>query len=168
MKKTLLFSALLLASVTVLNPSCMKEKDPAVAPYDLDVVLHGLGGKFGLGEAKAAGFIKFRQNPDAAKIINLDTWVKGLAPDHEYQLQRAVDAINVVDGECTSTTWLTLGLGLTAQSILTNAGGSGHEALWRDVTAVPSGSAFDIHFQVIDKATGEVVLTSDCLNYVVR
>ena len=157
-----------MAVLSVLNPSCMKEKDPPVAPYDLDVVLHGLGGKFSLGEGKPEGFLKFRQDPDPAKIIDLDIWVKGLGANHEYQLQRAVDAINVVDGECTSTTWLTLGKGLTAQSILTNSEGAGHEALWRDVSAVPSGSAFDIHFQVIDKATGEVVLTSDCLNYVVR
>jgi hypothetical protein len=40
--------------------------------------------------------------------------------------------------------------------------------LWRDVSAVPSGSTFDIHFQVIDAVTLAVVLASDCLQYQVR
>jgi hypothetical protein len=83
-------------------------------------------------------------------------------------LQRAVDAINVVDGECTNTSWLTLGHGLTPQSILTDDKGNGEEELWRDVTAVPSGSMFDIHFRVIDKSSLEVVLTTDCYQYMVR
>jgi len=129
-------------------------------PFNLEVILHGEGHGFGL--------IKFRQDVDPAKIITLDTWVRNLEPDHEYQLQRAVDPINVVDGNCTSTSWLTLGKGLTPQSIITQANGTGNEQLWRDVTAVPTGSKFDIHFQIIDAATTAVVLTSDCYWYQVR
>ena len=89
-------------------------------------------------------------------------------PNHEYLLQRAVDPINMVDGDCTSTSWLTLGHGLTPQSIMTNSQGNGEEDLWRDVTAVPSDASFDIHFQVVDAVTLEVVLSSDCYQYKVR
>ena len=79
-----------------------------------------------------------------------------------------MDPVNVVDGDCTSISWLTLGKGLTAQSIITDTHGNGNEQLWRDVTAVPTGSKFDIHFQIIDASSMEVVLTSDCYQYTVR
>ena len=114
------------------------------------------------------GHVKFRQDVDPSKIIVLDTWVRGLESNHQYLLQRAVDAINVVDGDCTSTSWLTLGKGLTPQSILTDDNGSGSEELWRDVSAVASGSAFDIHFRVVDASTMTVVSTSDCYQYKIR
>ncbi|MGN6531750.1 MAG: hypothetical protein ACTHK0_08350 [Ginsengibacter sp.] len=91
-----------------------------------------------------------------------------LIPNHEYLLQRAVDAINVVDGNCTSTAWLTFGKGLTPQSITTDADCNGEESLWRDVSAIASGSKFDIHFQIIDATSMAVVLTSDCYWYQVR
>jgi hypothetical protein len=52
--------------------------------------------------------------------------------------------------------------------VLTDDEGKGSEDLWRDVSAVPSGSLFDIHFRVIDAQTQEVVLTSDCYKYEVR
>ena len=96
------------------------------------------------------------------------SWVRDLEPNHQYLLQRAVDAANVVDGNCTSTSWLTLGKGLTPQSILTDDSGKGDEELWRDVSAVASGTAFDIHFRIVDATTMTVVLTSDCYQYVVR
>src|SRR5438552_16189139 len=89
-------------------------------------------------------------------------WIPGfviLNLTHEYLLQRAVDEINVADGNCTSTLWLTLGKGLTPQSILTDANGTARESLWRDVSALPSGSSFDIHFQIVDALSGAVVLT---------
>ena len=79
-----------------------------------------------------------------------------------------MDAINVVDGNCTSTAWLTLGYGLTAHAIHTDEKGNGQDELWRDVTAIPSGASFDIHFRVIDAVTLEVVLESDCYQYTVR
>jgi hypothetical protein len=42
------------------------------------------------------------------------------------------------------------------------------ETLWRDVTAAARGTSFDIHFQIIDATSMEVVLTSDCYQYTVR
>ena len=128
--------------------------------YNIEVVLHGEGNR--------GGHIHFRQDADAEKIIDLDTKVHNLDPDHEYLLQRAVDAINVVDGNCTSTSWLTLGYGLTPHAIQTDDKGNGHDILWRNVMAIPSGSMFDIHFRVIDAITLEVVLESDCYQYTVK
>lgn len=178
MKQKILSTALVLASVTFFNLSCQKEmnqklqqeekqssesimmKQEQTPPYDLNVNLYG--------EGNSQGHLKFRQDPDPEKIIELDIKVHHLAPNHEYLLQRAVDAINVVDGNCTSTSWLTLGKGLVPQSILTDEHGKGSEELWRDVTAIPSGSTFDIHFRVIDAVTSAVVLTSDCYQYQVR
>src|SRR6188508_1448136 len=92
--------------------SASKARSAGESQYNLEVVLHGEGNK--------GGHIHFRQDADAAKIIHLDTKVHHLEPDHEYLLQRAVDAINVVDGNCTSTSWLTLGYGLTPHAILTD------------------------------------------------
>jgi hypothetical protein len=128
--------------------------------YNLEVVLRG--------EGNQGGHIHFKQDRDAAKIIELNTKVHNLEPNREYLLQRAVDVINVVDGNCTSTSWLTLGYGLNPHAILTEEKGNGEDILWRDVTAIPSGSTFDIHFRVIDAITLEVVLVSDCYQYTVR
>lgn len=128
--------------------------------FNLEVILRGEGNRF--------GHVKFRQNVDPSKIIVLDTWVRDLEPNHQYLLQRAVDPINVLDGNCTSTSWLTLGKGLTPQSILTGDNGTGTEELWRDISMIASGSSFDIHFRVIDAISSAVVLTSDCYQYQVR
>lgn len=147
-----------IAFTTFLFSSCEKPPLPD-QDFDIDVTLR---------DGKSAGHIKFRQNPDAARIIDLDVKVYHLAANHDYLLQRAVDAANEVDGNCTSTAWLTLGKGLTPQSIHTDNYGNGGEMLWRDVSAVPSGSKFDIHFQVIDAVSLAVVLTSDCHHYTVR
>ena len=174
--KRLLFPMLIANAVIILSlNSCLKNPpnenehvctightDPTGPCYNLDVVLNGNV------KEKQFGFIKFRQNPDTARIITLETSVVNLLPNHEYLLQRAVDAANVVDGNCTSTTWLTLGKGLTPQSILTDAHGSGSEVLWRDVTSAPRGASFDIHFQVVDATSMAVVLTSNCYQYTVR
>ena len=122
---------------------------------NLEVILRGQG--FGL--------VTFRQPKDDQKIIYLDTWVRGLAANTDYRLQRAVD-MNV-NGDCSSTAWLTLGEGLTPQVIATDDEGTGRAALWRDVSAIATGSAFDIHFRVIDAATSSVVLESDCYQYFV-
>ena len=174
MKKEILYVIVSLLSISFSNVACVKDPpenehvctlnhtDPSGPCYNLDVILKGDG------KEKGVGFIKFRQDPDDAKIISLETFVHDLIPNHEYLLQRAVDPANVVDGDCTSTTWLTLGKGLTPQSILTDAHGNGSEALWRDVTAVASGTSFDIHFQIVDAISMEVVLTSDCYQYSVR
>ena len=129
-------------------------------PFNIEAILRGEGNRF--------GHIKFRQDNDAAKIITLDVWVRNLEPNHTYLLQRAVDAINVVDGNCTSTSWLTLGKGLTPQAILTDESGTGKEALWRDISAIATDSKFDIHFRIVDAVSMTVVLNSDCYQYVVR
>lgn len=198
MKKKIFYSISIIMFCSILIISCQKEygkestlpneekilsgdhKDNQVyPPYDLNVGLRGLSNESGESEEddqkesgdeenNASGFLKFRQDPDPAKIITLDIKVRNLLPNHEYLLQRAVDPINILDGNCTSTSWLTLGKGLVPQSILTDSHGKGKESLWRDVTAVPSGSSFDIHFQVVDKISHAVVLTSDCYQYQVR
>lgn len=198
MKKKLFYSIPIIISCSILIISCRKEYgkesnlptgekilseehngNHAYPPYDLNVVLRGLSNQSGENEEddqeesgddedNASGFLKFRQDPDPAKIITLDIKVRKLLPNHEYLLQRAVDPINVLDGNCTSTTWLTLGKGLVPQSILTDSHGKGKEALWRDITAVPTGASFDIHFRVVDKISLAVVLTSDCYQYQVR
>jgi len=140
--------------------SASKGNSSVEPQYNLEVVLHGEGNR--------GGHIHFTQDRDAAKIIELNTKVHNLEPNREYLLQRAVDAINVVDGNCTSTSWLTLGYGLTPHTILIDEKGNGEDILWRDVTAIPTGSSFDIHFRVIDAITLNVVLVSDCYEYTVR
>jgi hypothetical protein len=128
---------------------------PATPNFDLEIVLRGDG--FGL--------VEFRQPKDTSKIIYLDTWVRDLAPNTSYLLQRAVDT--VVNDDCTGTAWLTLGKGTVPQTITTDGTGTGREELWRDASAIPTGSRFDIHFRVIDAATQAVALESPCYQYVV-
>jgi hypothetical protein len=90
--------------------------------------------------------------------------VRDLAPSRSYELQRAVDAINNVDGTCASTSWLTLGRGPAPQTITTDERGTGRELLWRTLPSAP-GSRFDIHFRVIDAATSQPVLESGCYEF---
>ena len=130
---------------------------PETPNFNLEVILRGDNGAFGQ--------VKFRQPNDDLLVINLDTWVRGLVPNTAYELQRAVDAN--LDGECTSTSWLTLGKGLTPQAIVTDDRGTGREDLWRSVAAFPVGSTFDIHFQVIVQATSAVVLQSECYQFTI-
>ena len=122
---------------------------------NLEVILRGDG--FGL--------VKFRQPKDDESIVYLDTWVRDLAPNTNYLLQRAVDT--TVDGDCTSSAWLTLGKGTVAQSILTDDTGTGREALFRNLSAVAPGTRFDIHFRVINATTSAVVLESGCYEFAV-
>lgn len=176
----ILFSVLLTFIIFLFVPSCQKNnsaKDetlsaimetatfkkknaptPASPHFNLEVILRG--------EDKSFGHVKFRQANDATKIVTLDVWVRDLEPNHQYLLQRAVD-INL-DGNCTSTSWLTLGKGLQPQTITTDEKGTGREELWRDLSAVATGTTFDIHFRVVDAVTLAVVLTSDCYQYTVR
>ena len=128
---------------------------PEAPHFNLEVILRGEG--FGL--------VKFRQPNDDALVIHLDTWVRDLAPNTSYLLQRAVD-VNV-DDNCTSTAWLTLGKGLQPQSITTDANGTGREQLFRSVAAFPVGSEFDIHFRVIPQGSSAVVLTSQCYQFTI-
>jgi hypothetical protein len=149
------------------QPLSMKEEamkaskandNPESINHNLEVVLRG--------QRNRSGHIHFRQNKDAAKIITLHVKVHHLEANHRYLLQRAVDV--VLDGNCTGTAWLTLGKGLTPQAIITDDKGNATEELWRDVTAIPSGATFDIHFRIIDAVSSTVVLTSDCYLYTVR
>jgi hypothetical protein len=126
---------------------------PETPNFNLEVILRGDG----------FGHIKFRQPNDAEAVIYLDPWVRGLAPNTEYVLQRAVDV--VVDDDCTSTAWLTLGKGLQPQSILTDARGTGRAELFRNVSASPVGAEFDIHFRVVNVQTQAVALESACYQY---
>ena len=121
-----------------------------------------------LANATAPGFgrVKFRQPDDPPKIVFLDASVRGLAPNHSYLLQRAVDV--TLDGNCTSTAWLTLGKGLVPQAITTDSTGAGHEELFRDLSALATGAQFDIHFRLIDAETSAPVLTSGCYRFAVR
>lgn len=112
------------------------------------------------------GLVKFRQPNDADLIIYLDTWVRDLSPHTSYVLQRAVDG--VVDDDCTSSAWLTLGKGLTPQALTTDETGTAREALFRSVAAFPVGSEFDIHFRVVDQATqSTVALQSECYQFTI-
>jgi len=128
---------------------------PETPNFNLEIILRGEG--FGL--------VKFRQPNDGDFIIYLDVWLRDLAPNTTYLLQRAVDPI--VDDNCTSTAWLTLGKGLQPQSITTDETGTGREELFRSVAAFPPGSEFDIHFRVIEEATSAVVLTSPCYQFTI-
>jgi len=128
---------------------------PETPNFNLEVVLSGEG--FGL--------VKFRQPNDEDFIIHLDVWLRDLAPNTSYLLQRAVDPI--VDDDCTSTAWLTLGKGAVAQSITTDQDGTGRASLFRNVAAFPAGTEFDIHFRVIEEATSIVVLTSKCYQFTI-
>jgi hypothetical protein len=131
---------------------------PETPPFNLEAVLRPVG------EA-GFGLVKFRQANDANKIVNLDVWVRDLLPNASYSLQRAADT--QVDGQCTSTAWLTLGQGLQAYPITTDATGTGRASLFRDLAAVGLGSRFDIHFQIVPTGTTTPVLQSDCYEFVV-
>jgi len=134
---------------------------PATPNFNLEIVLRPVA------DAPNAGFglVKFRQPKDADKIVSLDVWVRDLAANRSYKLQRATDT-NVNDA-CTGTNWLTLGQGLVPQAITTDATGTGRADLFRNLSTIPLGTEFDIHFRVIDAATSAVVLESACYQYTV-
>jgi hypothetical protein len=145
-----------IAPSAIAGGSAAKESwGPETPNFNLEVILRGDG----------FGHVKFRQPNDDALIIHLDTSVRDLAPDTSYLLQRAVDV--TVDDACTGTGWLTLGKGLQPQAITTDARGTGREDLFRDVSAFPVGSEFDIHFRVIHAVTQAVVLTSECYQFTI-
>jgi hypothetical protein len=142
------------------NSSFTNAPIPTNPNFNLEVILRG--------EGKSFGHVKFRQDNDADKIIDLGVWVRDLEPNHPYLLQRAVDT-PPADGSCSSIAWLTLGKGLVSQAILTDDNGTGEEDLWRQLpSSTLTGTTYDIHFQIIDALTNAVVLTSDCYQYSVR
>ena len=123
---------------------------------DLNVELNGAG--------EAEGSIRFRQPNDGLIQISLDTRIEGLAPDHDYYLQRAA---LVMGNGCVDGGWLTLGLGTVVTPIHTDGEGEGHAMLFRNLPATLVGTAFDIHFQIIDATTSAVVMQSRCYQYIV-
>jgi hypothetical protein len=131
---------------------------PATPPFNLQAILRPTGGASGFG------LVKFRQPKDGELVVHLDVSVRDLQPNTSYSLQRAVDP---PDGQCTSTMWLTLGLGLQPQAIVTNASGAGGASLFRDLAALGAGPHFDIYFRVVETATGTPVLQSGCYDFVV-
>ena len=140
-----------------LAPRTWATTSAADPPFQIQATLRGDG--FGL--------LKFRQEKNAAEnIIDLDVWVRDLASNSSYSLQRATDT--ALDDMCTGSNWLTLGEGLTPMSIHTDNTGTGRAALWRDVSSIAAGTAFDIHFRVIDNSTTNVALQSDCYRFVIR
>jgi hypothetical protein len=133
---------------------------PETPRFNLEVILRDVSGGRGFGH------VNFRQPNDAQTRIYVDTWVRDLAPNHDYLLQRAVDT-DLSNPECTSEAWLTLGRGLEPQVVRTDDRGTGRADLFRDVSTAMVGAHFDIHFRVVDAATGVRVLQSDCYRYTV-
>ena len=131
-------------------------------PFNLEAILRPVG------EGAGFGHVKFRQPKDNLEWIYLDVWVRDLAPNSTYLLQRAVDT--QLDGVCTGAGWLTLGKdNVTPGPIVTDATGTGTAALSRNVGAVAKpGDGFDIHFRVIQQSNSAAVLESDCYRFWVR
>lgn len=171
---TLALQKLILLSILVV--ACKKESQivpqtectalDIAKPYSTQTPNYNLNVYFKGATAAICGYVEFRQVADGAQFIHLDTWVHGLEPNTSYVLQRAVDT--TIDGNCSSTAWLTLGKGLVAQSIDTDTKGSGQAELFRSVSTITVGTTFDIHFQILKMSTSVVVLTSDCYQYTVR
>jgi len=134
---------------------------PATPNFNLEVILRPVAAESDNG----FGLVKFRQPKDADKIVYLDVWVRDLGANRSYNLQRATDT-NVNDA-CTGTNWLTLGQGLVPQAITTDETGTGRADLFRNLSTIPLGTEFDIHFRVIDAVTSAVVLESACYQYTV-
>jgi hypothetical protein len=150
----------LIATLTVAIATTQPATADPTPPYNFDAVLEPADGGSGSGE------VKFRQPGDAREVVYLNTHVWRLLPDSSYRLQRATDL--VVDNDCTGSNWLTLGRdNFTPQAIETNPSGNGRARLSRDLTGVPRGRQFDIHFRVIDAADA-VVLVSPCYQFTLR
>lgn len=130
---------------------------PETPPFNIEVVLRPVGGTDGFG------LVKFRQPNDGLVRVLLGTWVRDLAPNAAFYLQRAVDV--TLDGVCTSTAWLTLGQGLTVQPIVTDDRGTGRADFYRDLPPSLAWQRFDIHFRIIS-AAGSEVLHSACYQFV--
>ena len=139
-------------------PGTLVAAEPATPPFNLEAVLRDVN------DGRGFGLVKFRQPRDGELIVNLDAWVRDLSPNTAYLLQRAVDT--VVDGNCTSTSWLTLGKGLIPEPIVTDNRGTGRAELFRALPDSLQGTSFDIYFRVIESETSAVVLQSGCYEFV--
>src|SRR5438105_5849139 len=61
---------------------------PATPKFNLEVILRPVAGAPDSG----FGLVKFRQAKDAERMVYLGVWVRDLAADHSYNLQRATDS----------------------------------------------------------------------------
>ena len=156
---------LLRLSAALAAVSAMALVAPVAARADsganLEVILRPVAGTPDGG----FGLVKFRQPKDADKIVYLDVWVRDLAPNHSYYLQRATDL--TVNDNCSGTNWLTLGQGSVVQAITTGETGTGRASLFRNLAAIPVGTRFDIHFRIVDVATTAMALESACYQFTV-
>ena len=134
---------------------------PESPNFNLQAVLRPAAG----GAGDGFGLVKFRQPNDGDKIVYLDVWVRDLAPNTSYSLQRATDPM--ANDDCQGTNWLTLGQGNMPAAIETGDRGTGRAALSRSLATFPVGTQFDIQFRVIETATQEVVLESGCYQFTV-
>ncbi|MGZ4315449.1 MAG: hypothetical protein ACXVRS_06410, partial [Gaiellaceae bacterium] len=141
-----------LAAMMTVAVASARPSGPATPNFNLEAVLRPVAG----GPDNAFGLVKFRQPKDADTIAYLGVWVRDLAPNHGYSLQRATDS--TVNDDCVGTNWLTLGQGLTPQGVTTDGRGTGRADLFRNLAAIPLGTELDIHFRVIDATTSAVVL----------
>jgi hypothetical protein len=134
---------------------------PAEPAFNLEAVLRSPD------DGDGFGLVKFRQPNDEEFVVYLDAWVRDLAPNTAYALQRAVD-LSPPNGQCDGESgWLTLGKGLVPQAIVTDQEGTGREQLFRAVPPTP-GVGFDIQFRIVDDATKSVVvLQSECYQYTI-
>jgi hypothetical protein len=131
---------------------------PETPNFNLEAVLRPATG----GPADGFGLIKFRQPNDANTTIYLDVWVRNLAPNHLYYVQRAVDTD--VNDDCTGMNWTMPTLG----TITTDETGTGRAALSRSVPPTLIGTEFDIHFRIAETPTATSgVLQSACYQYTV-
>jgi len=154
-------AAAVVALALLASPALAGADADAKPKSNLEVILRPVAG----GPDNGFGLVKFRQPKDAYTIINLDVWVRDLAPNHSYYLQRATDSD--VNDDCTGTNWLTLGQGLVPKGIATDERGTGRAELFRELPAVLLGMEFDIQFRVLDAVTSAVVLESACYQFTV-
>jgi hypothetical protein len=133
-------------------------RNPALdAPYNLNVLLRNSN--------RIEGLILFRQPDDGTTTVYLDTYLAHLTPNHDYYLERAAQTLGL---GCVDAAWLRLGLGTVVTPIHTNWNGFGNATLNRTLPTTLIGTSFDIHFHIVDAATGVVVMDSGCYQYKVR
>jgi hypothetical protein len=131
---------------------------PETPNFNLEAVLRPTA----IGPEKGFGLVKFRQPNDESTTIYLDVWVRDLAPNATYYVQRAVDT--VVNDDCTGTNWTMPLLG----TIETDGKGTGRASLTRPLPGSFVGMEFDIHFRIAETPTAATgVLASACYQFVV-
>ena len=162
---TRLLKVLVLAALATVAATAPADAGPPWGPetpnFNLQAVLHPAAA----GPDDGFGLVKFRQPNDDEKTVLLNVWVRNLAPNTDYYLERATDLF--VDDSCTGMNWLTLGHQATPVAIETDDTGTGRASLFRNLGTAAIGAQFDIYFHVIDAATKAVVLESGCYQFTV-